>query len=257
MPVDGPRNRIAPIAEDQWGLITRRQALDAGVSQTTLDRLTAEGGDLRRVGYAVYRLVGAPEPDHLGHSEWRDSTRTSDSGMGTRSEKRVVSHRSAAEMYGIGNLPADRHDFTVDRRRQTRQPNIRLHTRPLADHDWIRLRGLPVTLPSRIASDSARPGGSRGGRQRHCRRHSSRLRLPGSFAEALRPHAYRFGLRRGDGLGLLRWFLALVGDPKQPCGYVRRRPTTSRPRPRARLPEQRRDHGWAIRLTGCVPSRPD
>jgi hypothetical protein len=37
---------------------------------------------------------------------------------------------------------------------------------------------------------------------------------PGTFADALAPHAARLGLRRGDGLALLRWFLDLVGDPE-------------------------------------------
>lgn len=35
---------------------------------------------------------------------------------------------------------------------------------------------------------------------------------PGAFADALAPYAARFGLRRGDGLALLRWLLDLVGD---------------------------------------------
>lgn len=36
---------------------------------------------------------------------------------------------------------------------------------------------------------------------------------PGTFADALAPYASRFGLRRGDGLSLLRWMLELVADP--------------------------------------------
>jgi len=96
-------------------------------------------------------------------------------------------------MYGIGNLPADRHDFTVGRRRQTRQPNIRLHTRTLADHDWIWLRGLPVTLPSRIASDllydQEDPEAVANVIADAIRRVFD---YPSSFAEALRPHAFRF-----------------------------------------------------------------
>jgi hypothetical protein len=38
---------------------------------------------------------------------------------------------------------------------------------------------------------------------------------PGSFADALAPYAARFGLRRGDGLSLLRWMLELVADPNR------------------------------------------
>ena len=39
---------------------------------------------------------------------------------------------------------------------------------------------------------------------------------PGNFAEALAPHAAAYGLRRGDGLALLRWLVELTGDPDAP-----------------------------------------
>jgi hypothetical protein len=37
---------------------------------------------------------------------------------------------------------------------------------------------------------------------------------PSTFANALAPHAAKFGLRRQDGLALLRWLFDLVGDPQ-------------------------------------------
>ena len=55
-------SRIARIAEDQWGLITRRQAEGTGVSQATLQRL-AKAGILDRVAHGVYRVAGAPWPE--------------------------------------------------------------------------------------------------------------------------------------------------------------------------------------------------
>lgn len=36
---------------------------------------------------------------------------------------------------------------------------------------------------------------------------------PGMIADALAAGAARYGLRRGDGLALLRWLLDLTGDP--------------------------------------------
>jgi hypothetical protein len=39
---------------------------------------------------------------------------------------------------------------------------------------------------------------------------------PGRFAETLSPHAFRFGLQRGNGLALLRWLLELTGDEETP-----------------------------------------
>jgi hypothetical protein len=72
-----------------------------------------------------------------------------------------------------------------------------------------------VTLPSRIASDLLY---DREDPEAVANVIADAVRrvfdYPSSFAEALRPHAYRFGLRRGDGLGLLRSLLELVGDPQ-------------------------------------------
>ena len=185
-----------------------------GIGQTTLERLAAPGGVLERVATGVYRLAAAPLADHLDlRAAWLQLAaeipawdRTPDQG--------VVSHRSAASMYGLSHLTADRHEFTLPGRKQSRRLDVRFHTRKLADDEWVSLRGLPVTRPARIASDllwdqedpeavarliadSVRPA----------------LDSPGTFADQLGPHAAKFGLRKGDGLGLLRWFLELTDDP--------------------------------------------
>jgi len=207
------RERLAEIAEDQWGLLTRRQAEHVGIPQTTLERLTAEGSVLERVARGVYRLTGAPATDHLDlRAAWLQLApaipaweRTADHG--------VVSHRSAAALYDLGHLPADRHEFTMAARRQSRRPDVRLHLRRLQPGQVIELGGLPVTRPSRIASDLL-----------HAREEPDAVAhvvadairgiydYPGIFADALAPHATQFGLRRADGLAVLRWLLELVGD---------------------------------------------
>jgi hypothetical protein len=209
--------RLAGIAEDQWGLITRRQAESAGISAATLDRLTAGGSVLRRVAHGVYHLSGAPEPDHLAlRAAWLQ-LRPEVPAWDREPLDGVVSHRSAAELYGLGHLPADRHEFTVGKRRQSRRPDVRLHQRDLTDAKLIVLRGLPVTRPSRIASDLLF---DREDPTAVAHIIAEAIRpvydYPGTFADALAPHAARFGLRRGDGLALLRWMLDLVGDPDTP-----------------------------------------
>jgi hypothetical protein len=117
-------------------------------------------------------------------------------------------------MYGLGHLPADRHEFTVSKRKQTRRPDVRIHVRPLKDREWIGLRGLPVTRPSRIVSDLLRDHEDP---EAVAQLISDAIRpaydYPGTFADSLAPYAARFGLRRGDGVSLLRWFLDLTGDP--------------------------------------------
>lgn len=206
--------RLAELAEDQWGLVTRRQAEDAGIPQSTFDRLVADGSILERVAHGVYHLAGAPLPDHVAlRAAWLQLAPDIPAWERTP-EQGVVSHRSAPSLYGLGHLPADIHEFTLPSRRQTRRADVRLHRRPVGKHEYIALHGLPVTRPSRIASDLLRDhedpeavatviaDAIRGGYD-----------YPGTFADSLAPLAARFGLRRGDGLGLLRWLLDLVGDP--------------------------------------------
>lgn len=126
----------------------------------------------------------------------------------------VVSHRSAVSVYRLGHLPADRHEFTVPERKQTRRPDVRIHVRSLEDQEWISLRGLPVTRPSRIASDLL---WDHEDPEAVAQLIADAIRpvydYPGTFADSLTPHAARFGLRKGEGLGLLRWLLDLTGDP--------------------------------------------
>jgi hypothetical protein len=132
-----------------------------------------------------------------------------------RPEDGVVSHRSAAALYEIGPLPADVHEFTLPRRKQTRRADVRLHRGDVGDR-WIRLRGLPVTRPSRIAADMLADREDPGAVSQVI---ADALRAvydyPATVAESIAPYAVSHGLRRGDGFGLLRWLLDLSGDPER------------------------------------------
>ena len=215
MPRPSVLPRLQELTQEQWGLVTRRQMEEEGIGPTTLDRLTSPGGILDRVASGVYRLVGAPIPDHMDlRAAWLQLAPNLPAWKRTAKEG-VVTHRSAASMYGLGHLPADRHEFTLPKRRQTRRFDVRIHIRPLTDAEWIRLRGLPVTRPSRIASDLLFDHEDP---EAVARLIVDAIPLaydyPGTFADCLAPHAARFGLRKGDGLELLRWFLDLTGDPE-------------------------------------------
>jgi predicted transcriptional regulator of viral defense system len=208
-------SRLARIAEDQWGFVTRRQAQESGISPATLQRLGADGSMLERVAHGVYHLAGAPLADHAElRAAWLQLApetlaweRTPDQG--------VVSHRSAAALYGLGHLPADRHEFTLPRRRQVRRSDVRVHRSKLGDSEWIVVRGLPVTRPSRIVADLL---GEREDPEAVGQVVADALRGvaddAGAFVSTLAPHAGQFGLRRGDGVAMLRWLLDLVGDPE-------------------------------------------
>ena len=77
--------------------------------------------------------------------------------------------------------------------------------------DWI--KGLPVTRPSRIASDLLSDNEDP---EAIARLIAESIRLvfdyPGTFADQLARHSSHFGLRKQDGLGLLRWLLELTED---------------------------------------------
>lgn len=204
--------RLAPIAEDQWGLVTRRQAEDSGVSRATITRLLGNGA-LERVAHGVYRLAGVPPADHLDlRAAWLQLAPEVPAWERLVAQG-VVSHGSAAALYGLGDLPADRHEFTLPTRKQSRRPDVRLHIGKLTDAEWITLRGLPVTRPSRIAAELL---AERQDPQAVGRVVTEAIRgvfdYPGTFAGTLAPYAAQLGLRRGDGLAALRWLLDLGGD---------------------------------------------
>ncbi|MGH2897095.1 MAG: type IV toxin-antitoxin system AbiEi family antitoxin domain-containing protein, partial [Solirubrobacteraceae bacterium] len=205
---------LAELAQDQWGLLTRRQASRAGIAAATMTRLIGDGV-LERVAGGVYRLAGAPLADHLElRAAWLQLA-PDVPGWERRPEQGVVSRRSAASLYDIGDLPADVHAFTLPVRRQTRRPDVRLHVRQIPDGQLAELTGLPVTRPARIASDLLHDHEEpEAVAQIVVEATRQALDDPGRIADALAPHAARFGLRRGDGIAMLRWLYDLVGDPE-------------------------------------------
>jgi hypothetical protein len=214
MPWTSTIEPLSAIATDQWGLLTRRQAQEAGIPHATLERLTADGTVLERVAHGVYHLAGAPLPDHAAlRAAWLQLEPAVPAWERTP-EQGIVSHRSAAALYGLGHLPADQHDFTLPARKRSRRKDVRLHQRKLQPGEWISLRGIPVTRPSRIAGDLlAEHEDPEAVAQIVADAIRGVFDYPGTFADALAPYAARFGLRRHDGLALLRWLLELVGEP--------------------------------------------
>ena len=206
-------SRISQIAEDQWGLVTRRQADLAGISDATLQRLISNG-ILERVAHEVY-LMGAAMPDHLDlRATWLQLAPEVPAWERTP-EQGVVSHRSAAALYGLGHLPADQYDFTFPGPHLSQRSDVLIHQRKLRQDEWIRLHGLPVTRPSRIAADLL-DNAEDPEAVAHVVADAIKAvyDYPGAFVDALTPYAASFGLAPGDGLALLRWLLDLVGDPE-------------------------------------------
>src|SRR5437773_4490607 len=103
---------LADLTEAQNGLVTTRQAELRGVPRRDLARLVRIGG-MERVAHGVYRLAGAPRPRLLElRAAWLQLAPGVDVDRRTPAEG-VVSHASAATVYGAGLLDPVRHEFTV------------------------------------------------------------------------------------------------------------------------------------------------
>lgn len=207
------RRRLIPeFAEGQWGLITRRQLGALGIRPATLARLLADG-TLERVTHGVYRVRGSGEPDHVGlRAAWLllDPAVAGWQRLDNL-DVALVSHASAAELYGVGDLRADVHEFTLHARRQTRRSDVRLHHGDVPRDDRIVLHGLPVTRASWMIGDLLADHIDPETVARITTEVIDRmLDYPAVIAERVAPFAPRFGLSRGDGLGVLDQLLTLA-----------------------------------------------
>ncbi len=210
--------RLADLAAGQWGLLTAPQAHNVGVSRVRLSRLS-QSGILLRLAHGVYALRGAGAGEHLDlRAAWLglEPTRTASDRLGDGPAGAVSSHASAADLYGFGDLDADRHEFTLTARKQTRRPDVRLHRKALDAGDITLVEGLPVTTPERIVVDLLAAGhdgehvaGVLAGAVR------ARAVDVGRLGPRLAPFAARAGFAPRDGQSLLDHLLELGGVSDQ------------------------------------------
>lgn len=191
---------LGDVAAEQWGLVTTAQARALGVPAQAMARLT-ERGSLERMTHGVYRVAGAPaEPLDSLRVAWLTldpARRASQRVRDTRPE--VVSHRSAANLHGLGDLESDMHEFITSTRKQTRRDDIRLHRSHLAPDDWTVVDGLPVTTVARTVADLAASRVDGGHLAKVVRdalavKQVSDDRLSASLA----PHAHAYGAPKGE-----------------------------------------------------------
>lgn len=152
------RRAIIPIAEAQRGLVTTQQAAHVGVSRLTLSRLEA-AGDLDRMAHGVYRVAGSGYDEYTDvYAQWLalDPGRTAAERVADRAHMIAVSHRSAAAIYEIGDLPADVDTFTASYRKQSQREGVRVHTGSLDPADVRVEHGMLVTTPDRTLVDLRR-----------------------------------------------------------------------------------------------------
>jgi predicted transcriptional regulator of viral defense system len=205
---------VASIADEQWGLVTTAQARAAGVSPQSMARLANEGV-LERVAHGVYRVVGAGSPLDDLRAAWLALAPQQRATDRLREPDAVLSHRSAARYHQLGDLDADRFEFTVATRRQSKRPDVRFHRETLAPGEWQITTGLPVTTIVKTISDLAKTrtdGGHLAGVVRDAIAVASVTAE--EISSALDPYAHHYGEQLGHGRALLGRLLDEAGIPK-------------------------------------------
>lgn len=207
---------LSGIAADQWGLVTSAQAKAAGLNGVQLLRLT-EAALVENVGRGVYLLPAAGQPQHLEIKvawlrlqptvpAWQRSADDPDSG--------VVSHASACELHGLGDIPAPQVELTVPRRRVTKDPSVRLRVAALESAEITLVDGLPVTTPRRTILDlltAKADGGHVGGVIAEAERRD--LVSTADLAPEVARFARRYGMpRNSDGMSLIDHLVAQAGE---------------------------------------------
>jgi hypothetical protein len=205
--------RIIELADGQWGLITRAQALGTGVPRATFARMI-ERGLLERVAHGVYRVRGAGETDHMQlRAAWLqlDLTRPAWERLNDP-DVAVISHTSAASLYGVGDLSPDIHEFTAPRRWQTRRRDVRVHRGTVPASDRIVLKGLPATRAGGMIADLLADHVEPVAVARITAEVIEHVYdYPRVVAEKIAPFAASFGLRQSDGVALVEHLLDLAG----------------------------------------------
>jgi very-short-patch-repair endonuclease len=138
---------VARIAAGQHGVVSVHQLYAAGLGREAIRRRVA-AGRLHRVYRGVY-AVGHPGLSSEGR--WMAAVLACGDGA-------VLSHRSAAELWGMLEVAGGRVHITVPRRAGRRQrAGLRIHRcSSLTDAVTTRHNGIAVTTPARTIDDLRR-----------------------------------------------------------------------------------------------------
>lgn len=131
------------MAVRQGGVIRHNQALECGLSRSSIDR-RVRSGEWKRIGRGIFRLVDLNEP--------LDRVRAAVCVL----PGAVISHETAAEMHQIRGLERGLAVVTVPTKTTHAFTGVNVHrTHDLADDHIAPMSGLPVTTPARTLCDLA------------------------------------------------------------------------------------------------------
>lgn len=133
------------LVRDQHGVVARRQLIALGYTRREIEQ-RLHNGRLHHISHGVY-AVGRRELTPNGR--WMAAVLVC-------GEQAILSHRSAAELWGIGYEEPRRIDVSIRRRSAIRRGGIKVHARPsLPERSMVRRFGIPVTDPVQTLIDLA------------------------------------------------------------------------------------------------------
>ncbi|MEA2356744.1 MAG: hypothetical protein QOI62_4 [Solirubrobacteraceae bacterium] len=180
-----PDRLIAAIAARQGGVVARGQLRVLGLSAQAIGR-RVQAGRL----HAVHRGVYAVGHRGIGVSGRRWAA------VLACGESAVLSHASAADLWGMRSSASPVPDVSVPRPARVRRPGIRVHSPRLLEADEVTEHdGLPITTPARTLLDLAATGLK--GRPLEAALDHAERRLQLDWAEVARL-LDRYPLRRGS-----------------------------------------------------------
>ena len=137
-----PEAAIANLAARQHGVVTRTQLTALGLGHGAIDRRVT-----RRLLHPIHRGVFA-----VGHAAVSREGAWLAAVLATGADA-VLSHRSAAALWGLHNGSPARPEVTAPHRR--RRADIRTHRIALRPDEVTKEHGIPVTTPARTLLDLA------------------------------------------------------------------------------------------------------
>ena len=144
-------NRIAELAADNYGFITTDEAEAAHVNPHRLLEM-ARRGQLDRRGTALYRVPLIPVTQM---DPYREAT------LWPRGAGAVISHETALDLYGLGDVNPGKIHITVPRAHRPRRKlpfQYRLHRQDLREDEVTSFEGIPIVTAATAIRQARRLG---------------------------------------------------------------------------------------------------
>lgn len=145
-------DQLIAIAEENDGLLTSKQARNAGILDSVLVRL-AQRGRLERAARGVYRIAHFPQSKF---SQYREALMWAEANHGPEEPEVALSHETALALYGVSDANPSLVNITVPKTARLRreQPKwIAVHRGDLHPLDVTLHEGLTVTTVARTITD--------------------------------------------------------------------------------------------------------